>query len=68
VIVPKLEMDDLKSSLITFCAVHATRYAKELGLPHDHLHPTHYDILERAGARMDYFTRAMISASQEAQG
>lgn len=30
------------------------------GLPDGHLHPTHYDILARAGVRMDRFTRAEV--------
>ena len=50
--------DDLKASVIAFCAPHAARYAEDFGLPPGSLHPTHYDLLQRCGARMDDFTRA----------
>ena len=54
------ENADLKTSVVAFCGVHAVTYAKQFGLPDGHLHPTHYDILEKAGARMDGFTRAAL--------
>lgn len=51
-------LDDSNASVIAFCAPVAVQYARGMGLPDGHLHPTHYDILEKAGARMDSFTRA----------
>ncbi|WP_158247940.1 Lar family restriction alleviation protein [Paracoccus sp. SY] len=57
----KAENDDLKSSVIAFCAPWAVQHARDAGLPKGHLHPTHYDILERAGGRMDSFTRAALT-------
>lgn len=58
--VAKLEAENanLKQSVITFCAPHAVRYAKEFGLADGELHPVHYDILAKCGGRMDDFTRA----------
>jgi Lar family restriction alleviation protein len=55
------ENDDLKLSVIAFCSPWAVEHAKKLGLHDRHLHPTHYDILARAGARMDDFTRADLT-------
>lgn len=55
------ERDDLRQSVIAFAAPHAARYAKEFGFAPDELHPTHYDILEKCGARMDSFKRADLS-------
>lgn len=56
----KAENADLKTSVVAFGAVHAVTYAKQWGLPDGHLHPHHYDILEKAGARMVDFTRAAL--------
>ncbi len=55
------EIERLRSDVIAFCGPHADRWARDNGLPEGHLHPTHYDILENAGARMVAFTRAEIS-------
>lgn len=55
------ERDDLRLSVIAFAGPHAARYAQEFGLAPGELHPTHYDILESAGARMDDFRRAALS-------
>lgn len=52
------EIADLKQSVIAFCGPWAATYARDFGLPKDHLHPTHYDLLERCGARLVDFTRA----------
>lgn len=52
------ENTDLKQSVIAFCAPWAVTYARDGGLPAGHLHPGHYDTLEKCGARMDDFTRA----------
>jgi hypothetical protein len=53
------EIADLRCSVIAFGAPAMEEYARERGLPKGHLYPTHYDILERAGARMVSFTRAV---------
>lgn len=52
------EMADLRYSVIAFAAPWATNWAQDHGLPRGHLHPTHYDILARAGARMTDFVRS----------
>jgi len=56
------ERDDLRVSVIAFAAPHAARYADEFGLAPGELHPTHFDILERCGARMADFRRAEVTA------
>jgi hypothetical protein len=48
----------LTHELVPFLAIHAARYAEEHGL--DGLHPTHYDLLVKYGARMNDFKRAEI--------
>lgn len=60
------ENDDLKSSVIAFGGPWAVKYAEEFGLPPGHLHPTHYDILQNAGARMDGFSRAALKENTDA--
>ena len=54
----RAEVADLKISVCAFGAQAMVRYAYERGLPNEHLHPLHYDILARAGARMDDFVRS----------
>lgn len=54
----------LKSEVVAFCGPWAAQYARETGLEPGHLHPTHYDILEKAGARMANFTRAALGEPQ----
>lgn len=54
---PTHEIEELKRDLIAFCAPWAATYARDYGLPDGHLHPVHYDILARCGARMDDFIR-----------
>ncbi|MBK3745827.1 hypothetical protein G3A39_42475 [Paraburkholderia aspalathi] len=54
------EIADLKSSVVTFCALWAAQYARDLGLPDGHLPATYYDILKDAGARMDSFVRSPL--------
>ena len=49
---------DANTSVIAFSSIWAVQYAKDLGLPEGHLAPVHYDILAKAGARMDGFSRA----------
>lgn len=51
------EIADLRISVIAFCAPAAAKFARDHALPKNHLYPTHYDILKRAGARMDSFAR-----------
>lgn len=51
------EIEDLRTSVIAFGAPWAVKYAEDWGLPPKHLDPRHYDILKRAGARMDDFIR-----------
>jgi hypothetical protein len=53
----RAENADLKISVVAFLAPWAVRYAKDFEL--DGLHPTHYDILEKFGARMVDFKRAL---------
>lgn len=60
------EIADLKLSVIAFAAPHAVCWSAERGFPPGHLHPTHYDILAKAGARMDSFTRATLTPAPEA--
>lgn len=57
------EIDDLRTNVIAFCGPWAVTWARDFNLPNGHLHPTHYDILARAGARMDDFTRAEVDAA-----
>ena len=54
----KAENADLKTSVIAFLAPWAVEYQADFGL--DGLHPTHYDILEKCGARMVDFDRASL--------
>jgi len=51
-------IEELRRNVIAFCALWAGTYAQDHGLPDGHLHPVHYDILARCGARMDAFSRA----------
>lgn len=44
--------------LVGFLAVHAAQYAEDFKL--DGLHPVHYDLMEKYGARMDSFKRATV--------
>lgn len=61
------ENADLKSSVIAFAAPWAVSFGEGHGLPKGHLHPAHYDLLARCGARMVDFTRAddsLLSSEQ----
>ena len=49
---------DANTSVIAFGSIWAVQYAKDHGFPDGHLAPNHYDILAKAGARMDGFSRA----------
>lgn len=62
------EREELCRLVVAFAGPHAARYAEEFGLAPGELHPRHYDILERCGARMDDFRRAtVISRASGAQ-
>lgn len=54
----RAENESLRSDVIAFCGSWAATYARERGLPDGHFYSVHYDILARAGARMDSFTRS----------
>lgn len=56
----RAEVAELKAQVIAFSAPWASRWAEMFGLPEGHLHPQHYDLLARCGARMDDFTRAEL--------
>ena len=55
------EIERLCQEVAAFCGPWAVTYAVEHGLPPGHLHPEHYDILARVGARMDDFKRAEMA-------
>jgi hypothetical protein len=46
--------------LLPFLALWADRYQRDHGL--DGLHPVHYDLMQKYGARMDGFKRATLPA------
>ena len=54
------ELAEASQTIVAFAGPWAVAYAKERGLPEGHLHAVHFDILKKAGARMDSFTRAAI--------
>ncbi len=54
------EIEELRACVIAFGAPWAVNYAADFGFPPGHLHPTHYDILARCGARMNDFVRGEI--------
>lgn len=56
----RAELAEANLTLVAFAAPTMVQYAKDCGLPKNSLHPNHYDILAKAGARMDSFTRAEI--------
>jgi hypothetical protein len=66
VIVPKDEYDELRQNVVAFLAPWAVRYQQDYRL--DGLHPLHFDILEKAGARMDDFKRANLPVPPASAG
>jgi len=52
----KLPMRKQQHELLPFLALWAVQYQKDHGL--DGIHPTHYDLMVKYGARMDSFKRA----------
>lgn len=59
------EVEEWKQNFIAFAGPAAAHYARTFDLPDGHLHPQHYDLLKRAGARMDSFTRAEIGETHD---
>lgn len=57
----RAENERLKEQVVAYCGPWAVKYAEDRGLPKGHLHPTHYDDLANAGARMVSFTRAALN-------
>lgn len=57
------EIDDLRVSVIAFGGPWAVKYAEANKFPTKHLAPSHYDILKRAGARMDDFIRGSVESA-----
>ena len=51
------EINELRSAVVTFCGPWAVEYAQRMALPPKHLHPVHYDLLAKCGARMIDFVR-----------
>ena len=51
------EIAEWKENTIAFLGPWAVDYAKQIGLPDGHIHHVHYDLLEKAGARLNAFTR-----------
>jgi hypothetical protein len=62
------ENADLKLSVIAFAGPWADRHAREFDLPPNHLHPTHYDLLAKCGARMNDFVRATLKGADHDAG
>jgi hypothetical protein len=60
----RAELADANHTIVAYVAIRAVHHAEDLGLPKGHLAPHHYDILQKAGARMDSFTRAALDASK----
>ena len=58
----RAELVDANHTIVAYVAINAVEHAEGLGLPKGHLAPHHYDILQKAGARMDSFTRAALDA------
>ena len=58
------ELADLKRAVIAFAGPAAAQWAKDNELPANHLHPEHYDLLKRCGARMDDFIRGEALAQK----
>ncbi|MDJ1632302.1 hypothetical protein [Rhizobium rhizogenes] len=61
----RAENERLKADVIAFAGPWAVEYARLHQLPKNSLHPTHYDLLARCGARMDDFSRAAVAPEQE---
>jgi hypothetical protein len=56
------EIADLKQTVIAFAGPEAVRQAAHSGYCEGVLHPHHYDLLERCGARMVDFKRGELPA------
>ena len=55
---------EARGNVCAFLAPWAVSYARDHGYAKGELHPVHYDILEKAGARMTDFTRAALTRSE----
>lgn len=51
------DLDEARQNVCAFAAPWAAQYARDHGYPDGHLHHVHFDILEKAGARMASFVR-----------
>lgn len=56
----EIENSDLKTSVVAFAGPWAAVYATLHGLGKNELHPVHYDLLKKCGARMVEFRRAAV--------
>jgi hypothetical protein len=64
----KTKRHKAQHELVVFLALWADRYQRDYGL--DGLHPTHYDLMEKYGARMNSFkraTNAVVASAQETE-
>jgi hypothetical protein len=59
------EIRDLKMSVVAFAAPSMVQWARDMDLPDNHLHPEHYDLLKRCGARMVDFKRGAFPEVEE---
>lgn len=59
------ELAEANCSVVAFGSLWAVQFAADHGYPRGHLQPQHYDILKKAGARMDGFTRAREALGDE---
>lgn len=60
------EIRDLKEWVVAFGMPWAAKWARDYGLPENHMHATHYDILAQCGARMTDFTRVVVKGDEPA--
>jgi len=60
---PKRKRKRRPHELVGFLAIWASDYQKSRGL--NGLHPVHYDLMEKYGARMDDFKKATNSIPRE---
>lgn len=56
------ELEEARTNVRAFAAPWAVTFARERSYPDRALHFAHYDILAKAGARMDDFTRYLPPA------
>ncbi len=56
----RAEIARLRQEVVAFGGLWAVQYAKDHGLAEGELHPAHYDILAKAGGRMDNYRPAAL--------